>query len=147
MQTSSQNTFATAFISQQAASALLEATVQQAERLGIEVAVAITDAGGHLGAFTRTDKAPFLTATIALDKAWTAASYGIPTHVMNTFLDDPKVKQLGNHPRLMPVAGGYSIVDADIVVGGIGISGGNGAQDQEACEKALQGLGFKSQRQ
>ena len=71
--------------------------------LKIQVAVAITDAGGHLVAFERTDGAPFLTGDVAIRKAWTAFSYGIATHVWNDYIADPEVAPLANLHGLMPV--------------------------------------------
>ena len=65
--------------------------------------MAITDAGGHLVAFERTDGAPFLTGDVAIRKAWTASSYGIATHVWNDYIADPEVAPLANLHGLMPV--------------------------------------------
>ncbi len=110
--------------------------------IGIEAAVAVTDATGALKAFERTDGAPFLAAEVAINKAWTAASYGYPTHVWNAYVADPNVAPLAYLPRMMAVGGGYPLVDDGKLVGGIGISGGNVQQDQDAAEAALRALGF-----
>lgn len=99
--------FATASVSREAAAALVEAGLAAARELGFEAAVAVTDATGTLRAFERHDGAPLLTAEVAIDKAWTASSYGYPTHVWNAYVADPKVAPLANLPRMMPVGGGH----------------------------------------
>ncbi|GAA2689518.1 GlcG/HbpS family heme-binding protein [Streptomyces lunalinharesii] len=130
-------------ITQVAAGALIAAVHAAAARLGFTAAVAVTDAGGHPKAFDRADDAPFLTAEVALDKAWTAASFHIPTHTWNDYLANARVAPLAGHPRLMAVGGGYPIIDDGQCVGGLGISGGSYEQDQQAAEEALAALGFE----
>ena len=117
--------FATASITRAAAIALVEAARGAAEAMGINVATAVTDAGGHLRAFERADRTLFLTCDVAIDKAWTAASYGVATHTWNGYLADPQVTLLANVPRLMPVGGGNPINDGDQVIGAL------------ACQAAL----------
>jgi uncharacterized protein GlcG (DUF336 family) len=131
-----------ASITRSAAAAIIEAARTAAEKIGFEVAVAVTDAGGHLKAFERTDGAPFLAAEIAVDKAWTAAAFRIATHVWNSHVGNPQIAPLANWPRLVAVGGGYPIVANGTVVGGLGVSGGSYEQDQKAAEAALNSLGF-----
>ena len=130
-------------INRQAAAALIEAALAAARDIGIEAAVAITDATGNLRAFERTDGAPFLTVDVAIDKAWTASSFGYATHVWNDYITaDPKVAPLAYRPRMVAVGGGYPIREGGKLIGGIGISGGNYQQDQDAAVAALHRLGF-----
>lgn len=111
--------------------------------MGIEVAVAVTDAAGHLTAFERTDGAPFLTIEVAINKAWTAASYNQATHLWNAYLrSDPAAAPLANIPRLMPVSGGNPVRENGMLVGGLGVSGGTALQDQQIAEAALKSAGF-----
>ncbi len=139
----SAKSYPTASITRAAASALLDAARGAAEAMGIEVAVAVTDAAGSLKAFERTDGAPFLTVEVAVNKAWTAASYGLATHVWNSYLaSDPQAAPLAHIPRLMAVGGGCPVREGGLLVGGIGISGGNALQDQQVAEAALKRLGF-----
>lgn len=129
-------------INREAAYALIEAARKAAEETGIETTIAIVDRGGHLKAFERSDQAAFLTTDVAVDKAWTAASFGLPTHTWSEIIGNSEVAQLAHRPRLVAVGGGYPIVVDGQVVGGLGISGGNALQDQQACEKALRYVGF-----
>lgn len=138
-------TFALASITRDAANELITAARKEAENLGINVAIAVTDAAGNLKAFERGDKAPFLAIDVAIDKAWTVASFGLATHTWNAILEDKQVSQLAHRPRMVSVGGGCPIVVGGQFVGAIGISGGNAQQDREAAEKALASLGFEVQ--
>ncbi len=134
--------FPAASITASAATALLAAASAAARDIGITVTIAVTDNAGHLKAFERADNAAFLTVDVAIDKAWTAASFGIPTHTWNAIISNDVVAQLAHRPRLVAVGGGCPIIDNGTVIGGIGISGGNALQDQQAAEIALAALGF-----
>lgn len=134
----------TASINREAAVALIDTALAAAHEIGIEAAIAVTDATGHLRAFERTDGAPFLTASVAVDKAWTSASYGFPTHIWNDYVtNDPKVAPLAHLPRMVAVGGGYPIIEDGKLIGGIGISGGSYQQDQDAAVIALRKLAFE----
>ncbi|GAB2736345.1 GlcG/HbpS family heme-binding protein [Kitasatospora kifunensis] len=126
-----------------AANALIEAVHTAAREIGFEASIAVTDAGGHLRAFQRTDASPFLASEVAVDKAWTSAAFGFATHTWNDYVADPKIAPLAGHPRLMAVGGGYPILEDGKLVGGLGISGGSAEQDQRAAEAALKALGFQ----
>lgn len=124
------------------ANALLVEARKACATRGFAATVAITDAGGHLRVLERDDAAPFLTVGVAIDKAWTAASFGMSTGRWNDYMAEPTVAPLAHHPRLMPVGGGSPIVIDGVLVGGIGISGGSSVQDQEAADEALAILGL-----
>ena len=136
------NTSTTTTLSLEAARELLAHARQACAERGFAATIAITDAGGHLRAFERADSAPFLTAEVAMDKAWTAASFGMSTQQWNQYMGEPTVAPLGQHPRLMAVGGGVPIVLDGKLAGGIGISGGTAAQDHESAEAALRASGF-----
>lgn len=131
-------------ISRESAAALIAAALDAGREQGIELAVAVTDSTGSLRAFERADGAPFLTASVAVDKAWTSASFGFPTHVWNDYVtNDPKVAPLAHLPRMVAVGGGYPILESGKLIGGLGISGGSYQQDQDAAVAALRKLGFE----
>jgi uncharacterized protein GlcG (DUF336 family) len=136
-------TFTTPSITRDSALALLAAARKAGQDLGIELAIAVTDAGGHLTAFERAEGAPFLTASVAIDKAWTAASFGLSTLVWNQVVAQPATAPLAQHPRVMAVGGGVPIVIGGRIAGGIGISGGNAQQDHDAAVAALAAQGFE----
>lgn len=134
--------FSVTSITAQAARALIAEAFLAAKEIGIEVTIAVTDNAGHLKAFERADKAAFLTIDVAIDKAWTAASFGIPTHTWTAIVQNEVVAQLAHRPRLVAVGGGCPVMENGVVIGGIGISGGNALQDQQVAEIALKALGF-----
>ncbi len=138
----SSRTFATASITREAAQALSAAARTAADQMGLQVAIAVTDGAGHLVSFERSDGVPFLTIDAAIDKAWSAVSFGLGTNVWNDIVKDPKVAQLTHRPRLLTVGGGLPIIQDGKVVGGIGISGASADQDHEAAKMALSELGF-----
>ena len=66
------------------------AAAEKAAELGLKMCIAVSDESGDLKAFARMDGAPKLSIGIAEDKAFTAASYSMPTHVWYEFIkDDP----------------------------------------------------------
>jgi uncharacterized protein GlcG (DUF336 family) len=129
-------------ITVEAANELIKVARATSQQIGFEVAIAVTDAAGNLKAFERTDACPFLAADVAMDKAWTAAAFGLSTHTWASILTNPLLSQLAHRPRLVAVGGGYPVIENDRVIGAIGISGGTAEQDQQAAEAALSNLGF-----
>ena len=138
----SATTISNTTISLDAANALLVEARRACSARGFAATIAITDAGGHLRAFERADAAPFLTAEVAIDKAWTAASFGMATSQWNAYMAEAAVAPLANHPRLMPVGGGVPLFLDGQLIGGIGISGGSSSQDHDAAEDALRAVGM-----
>ncbi|MGN6243763.1 MAG: GlcG/HbpS family heme-binding protein [Motilibacteraceae bacterium] len=136
-------TVVSASISAATAQQLIDAAIRAASDRGKAMIIAVVDSSGILKAFTRMDKAPLLSVEIAIDKAWTAAAYGIPTHAWRDFLDaDAGVAQIAHRPRLTAFAGGFPLTVDGEVVGGLGISGGHYNEDREIAEAALTELGF-----
>jgi uncharacterized protein GlcG (DUF336 family) len=132
-----------ASITRDSALALAVAARDAADKIGLHLAIAVTDEGGHLIAFERADATPFLAAEVAVNKAWTAASFGLDTMIWNQVVAQPATAPLANHPRVMPVGGGVPVVVDGRVVGGIGISGGNAQQDHDVAVAALKAAGFE----
>jgi Uncharacterized protein, possibly involved in utilization of glycolate and propanediol len=111
---------------------MCECAVREAKRLGARVSVAVVDAGGHLLAFQRMDGADIAGPRLAPGKAYTAVALRRPTADLAPLVA-PGGELYGlPGDRLVCVAGGVPLWDADTVVGGVGVSGGTLAQD-EAC--------------
>jgi len=135
--------FGTASISQAAALALLEAATRAAERESVLLAFAVTDGSGLLKAFVRMDGAPFLAVDIAIDKAWTAASYALATHSLGAFLaGDPGVASLAYRPRVTVIGGGYPLFQDSILIGAVGASGDHYPRDMAVLRSAMEATGF-----
>ncbi|MGN6332945.1 MAG: GlcG/HbpS family heme-binding protein [Motilibacteraceae bacterium] len=132
-----------ASVSAAAAQTLTEAASRAAHARGLAVTVAVVDHSGLLKAFARMDGASLLSVDIAIDKAWTAAANGMPTHAWRDLLDDdPAVAQIAHRPRLTAFAGGYPLTIDGRLVGGLGVSGAHHSEDRDIAQAALQALGL-----
>jgi uncharacterized protein GlcG (DUF336 family) len=133
----SESSCASHSITREAAARLIAETITACERVGFEPVVAVVDAAGNLKAFQRSDRSSYLGVNIAIDKAYTAASFGLSTAQWVDLLEDRGASNLRHVPRVMAAAGGFPIKENGMIIGGLGISGGSWAQDQEAGEDAL----------
>ena len=128
----------------EAAHALVQAAVGRADELNVKVNVAVVDSGGHLAAFLRMPGSAFHSVDVAISKAYTAMSFGMPTSkwsgVMES-LSQPCKTGLASVDRLMTCGGGVPIELDGRRVGAIGVSGATEKQDEEIAEYALQSLG------
>ena len=107
---------------------------------GCLVSVAVVDAGGHAVAFERMDGAEIAGPVLASDKAYTAVAHRVGTHELSEAVS-PGGDLVGMNSaaggRYIAFAGGLPLWDADRVVGGVGVSGGTGAQDLACAQAAL----------
>ena len=121
----------------------VQAAARKAVELKLKMCITVSDESGDLKAFVRMDGAPKLSIQIAQDKAYTAASYSLPTHVWYDFIKDdpPLLHGIVHTPRLTIFGGGYPIVVKGEMIGAIGISGGHYKQDMECAKAALAAIG------
>ena len=84
---------------------------------------------------------------IAWNKAFTAAGHKRSTHLFNTLPNGPALPgneafgiQWSFEGKFAVFVGGYPIVVNGEVIGGVGLSGGNGEQDTACGVAALQAL-------
>src|SRR6218665_2250890 len=82
-----------------AAHAAVAAAVNHARSLGITINAAVTDGSGTLMAFLRMNGAFLHSIDIALDKAYTAASFGLPTSKWSGVIGDDQLLPIGLNPR------------------------------------------------
>ncbi len=131
-------------ISADAASQALAAAVAQARELGIAINVAITDSAGVLAGFLRMPGAFLHSIDIAIDKAYTSASFGFPTAMWKEILANDEMLRIGlaERPRLVIFGGGLPIVADGVRIGGIGVSGGSAEQDEECARAGLKAIGL-----
>ncbi len=122
---------------------LMQAAVAEAERLALEVSVAVVDEAGVLLALQRLDRARLHTPEAAWLKARTAAIVRSSTAALEHQVQaDPA---LLSFPGRMPLAGGVPLLHQGQVVGGVGSSGGSPEQDEQVCRAALAALETPSQ--
>lgn len=131
-------------ISADAAASAVRAAVAEAEALGIRINVAVTDASGVLAAFLRMPGAFLHSVDIAIDKAYTAASFGFPTSRWPAILaqNEPLRTGMPHRPRLVVFGGGLPIEEDNVLIGGIGVSGGSAEQDELCARAGLAAIGL-----
>ena len=119
------------------------AAAKKAEELKLKMCIAVSDEAGDLKAFARMDGAPKLSIQIAQDKAYTAASFSMPTHAWFDFIknDPPLLHGITHTPRLIVFGGGFPIVIKGEMIGAIGLSGGHYSQDMECARAGLEAVG------
>ncbi|MBI2692987.1 GlcG/HbpS family heme-binding protein [Mycobacterium nebraskense] len=121
-----------------AANRVLDAAVQEAEKLQVRFCIAVVDSAGNLLAYGRMDGAPLLSGQLAQDKAYTVAAFGLPTHEWFEMIRDEPALLHGivKTDRLIVFGGGIPIrVDGELV-GAVGVSGGSSDQDRQVAEAA-----------
>lgn len=142
----SPSTVTTKHIDDDAAAHACDAAVAHARSLGIRVNVAVCDASGTLLAFRRMHGAFLHSIDIAIDKAYTAASFGFPTRQWMDLIGQDEALRIGLplRPRLVVFGGGLPIRVNGAVVGGIGVSGGSAEQDERCAEAGLAAIGLSA---
>lgn len=118
---------------------LLDAAQNKSEELGGKHVICIADDAGFPIALRRLDKGKVTSVQIAENKAFTAAAHRRITHTFtNTFPGEEAWGLFTQHGgRITVFVGGYPIYVDGSVVGGIGVSGGNGEEDIAVCEFAI----------
>jgi uncharacterized protein GlcG (DUF336 family) len=128
----------------QDAELLVAAARTAAEAAGVTAAVTVLDAGGHLLAFRRDDRAVLIAGETSTRKACTALQLGAPTvdlvdavqpgglfHTLPTALDRP----------LLFIAGGVPAFRDGRLIGAVGVGGGAPEQDHGFATAAVTALG------
>ena len=129
----------------EAASAVVAAAAHWAEEAGIRVNVAVVDAGGNLAGFLRMPGAFLHSIDIAIDKAYTAAGFGLPTGAWTEALksDSLAVRNgIPMRPRMVCFGGGLPLRYEGRLIGGIGVSGGSEEEDQTCARAGLLAIGL-----
>ncbi|HVY99076.1 MAG TPA: heme-binding protein [Dongiaceae bacterium] len=128
----------------QAATAAVQAAVDQARALGVAINAAVVDAGGNLIAFLRDDGAFTASVAIAQDKARTAAGFAMPSRTLyDAIKGEPDVLNgIANRPGIAAFPGGLPIRDQGCLVGAIGVSGASAEQDETCAQAGIAALGL-----
>jgi uncharacterized protein GlcG (DUF336 family) len=132
-------------ISWDAASTAARAAVHYAQARGWRINVAVVDRGGNMMAFLRMPGAFLHSIEIAIDKAYTAASFGFSTKDWMGAIghDDGMKFGFSAQPRLIVFGGGLPMrVEGEEWIGGIGVSGASEAQDEECARAGLAAIGL-----
>lgn len=122
---------------------MIKAAEEKAQEIGVFETICICDEGGHVIALHRMNEARITGVEIAIAKAFTAAGHKRATHKFNQEGGPalPGGEAFGIHVmypgKFAIFVGGFPIEYQGRVIGGVGISGGNGKQDIAVGEAAL----------
>ena len=126
-----------------AARAVIAAVQAEARAIGVAMSCAVVDSGDQLVAFERMDGADLVGITLARDKAFTALANRMPTRDLAPIVQ-PGTEFYGYHSvaggRTIVFAGGMPLEVDGVLVGAVGVSGGDAAQDQKAAEAGVAAL-------
>ncbi|MER1940013.1 heme-binding protein [Castellaniella sp. FW104-16D08] len=134
-------------LEQEEARLMVNAAIAKSKEIGVLETVCVVDAGGFPILLERMNGSRITGPQIAMNKAFTAAGHKRSTHLFTTPPNGPALPgneafgiQLSFEGRFAAFVGGFPIVVNDEVIGGLGLSGGNGAQDTAAGMAGLQAL-------
>ena len=126
---------------------MVAAATAKARAIGVAQTVCIVDDGGYPIALERMDGARITGPQIAWNKAFTAAGHKRSTHLFNTPPNGPALPgneafgiQWSFNGKFAVFVGGFPVVVNGEVIGGVGLSGGNGEQDTQCGVAAMQAL-------
>lgn len=126
---------------------MIAAAMRKAEEIGVLESICIVDDGGYPIALERMNGARITGPQIAWNKAFTAAGHKRSTHLFNTPPNGPALPgneafgiQWSFEGRFAVFVGGFPVVVDGQVIGGVGLSGGNGEQDTKCGLAALEAL-------
>ncbi|MGZ5106034.1 MAG: GlcG/HbpS family heme-binding protein [Usitatibacter sp.] len=126
---------------------MVDAAVAKAKEIGVLETVCIVDDGGYPIVLERMNGARITGPQIAWNKAFTASGHKRSTHLFNASPSGPALPgneafgiQWSFEGRFAVFVGGFPIVVDGDVIGGVGLSGGNGEQDTACGVAALQAL-------
>lgn len=123
---------------------VLEAARAKAEEIGVKQTLCVVDDGGNVVALHRLPGARLTGVDISIAKAFTAAGHERATHKFNEGPNGPALP--GNEAfgisHMLPgkfaiFVGGFPLEHRGQIVGGFGVSGGNGEQDKAVGAAAL----------
>ena len=120
---------------------MLEAGEKEAEKQGVPMSMAISDAGGNLIAFSRMDNAALFSIQIAMDKAFTTVFGKMPTGSFANPYRTGGLVPLFFHERWITFPGGFPIIRNGMILGAIGVSGGI-IEDVYVAKAALEAGNF-----
>ncbi|MCP4790534.1 MAG: heme-binding protein [Gammaproteobacteria bacterium] len=118
------------------AQAIMQACIDQAQNMGVDMDIAITDDGGNLIQFQRMDDARITSIDIAMGKSFTASAARKSTRAYGEVSGVGKPAfgiNTSNSGRFSIIAGGVPLFYGDAIVGGIGCSSGTPDQDEQVA--------------
>ena len=115
------------------------ASLGEAKKNTGNMAIAIVDTHGLLVYYEKMDDTQTASATIAIEKARTAAAYRRPSRALEDAINKGRPSAL-NLSGVMPIAGGLPVTSGGKIVGAIGVSGGTADQDEQVAKAGAETL-------
>lgn len=132
-----QSTYSVKLLTPETALAAAQAALAHCRRAGHQVAVAVVDRSGVLQVLLRDRFAGAHTPDVATQKAWTSASFRMPTaSLANETQAGKPMSGLRSAPGVLAIGGGLVIEAGGSSLGGIGVSGAPGGDADDACATA-----------
>jgi uncharacterized protein GlcG (DUF336 family) len=126
------------------AKVILDAAEAKGREIGVDMDIAIVDAGMNLVAFHRMDGAKLTSIDVAIGKAYTAAGTRLPTNVYaaSAAAGGPAFGiNVSNQGKFMIVGGGLPIkLASGETIGGVGCSSGSSDQDESVARAGIDAL-------
>jgi uncharacterized protein GlcG (DUF336 family) len=124
-------------LSVEAAEKMALACDRHARANGWKVNIAVLDDGGGLLYFRRDPASYRGSVDISINKAWTATQFGFPSRLFGEVIVK-RADGIQYMPRLIIFPGGLPIKAGNALLGGIGVSGATGDQDEECAKVGLE---------
>lgn len=127
----------------EAARRVMAAPDAEARANGWSMAIAIVDAGGHLVLFQKADHTNLGAVAFAQRKAQTSALFRRSTKIFEDVVTNTPggMRMFSLGPELVAVEGGVPLIEGGAIVGAIGVSGMQSAQDGQVAAAGARALG------
>ena len=125
------------------AEAIVAACKVKAAEIGTKMDIAVVDAGGNLKAFARMDGAWLGSIDISIKKARTARFFDMPTGAIGGLSQPGGALYNIEHSNdgLISFPGGLPVMDGDVVIGAVGVSGSSVEDDHTVAEAGVSAAG------
>ena len=130
-------TFAVRNLTPETALQAAQAALAKCRASGFQATVAVVDRAGIVQVLLRDRFAGPHTADMAGAKAYTAASFRMPTRELAEATQPGRpMSGIRNRPGVAAVGGGLTIEAGGALLGAIGVSGAPGGKEDDACAAA-----------
>lgn len=129
-------------LSYQAAMTLAAQVADYAQAENLHICICILCPKGSVLVNLNMNKAPLHSAKIAQDKAYTSASFGLPSHHWKQKLANKPdtLNALSLQPNFTPLGGGFPLIYQHQLIAAIGVSGASEAEDMQCAQVAIAAL-------
>ena len=122
---------------------IIGAAERKAIEIGVPYNIAVADSGGGLVAHVRMDGAWLGSVDIAINKAWTARAFDMPTDALAGITQSGEQGfglNTTNDGKVVIFGGGIPIKRDGVVIGAVGASGGSVEQDVAVARAGAAGF-------